>query len=134
MYKKQKKKHEDRQEQMNKEIAKYIKDILDDGQRSILKIIQEEEDKSKAADAAIREQIVAIQDNLTTLTEGMLSIQGRQFKEECRVLLQENHNITLAEFEHITNEHRIYNELHGNHEGDNLYNLVATKYKANLHH
>ena len=94
MYKKQKKKHEDRQEQMNKEIAKYIKDILDDGQRSILKIIQEEEDKSKAADAAIREQIVAIQDNLTTLTEGMLSIQGRQFKEECRVLLQENHNIT----------------------------------------
>ncbi|MBO7079287.1 MAG: hypothetical protein J6W64_05705 [Bacilli bacterium] len=59
---------------MNKEIAKNIKDILDDSQRSILKIIQEEEDKSKAADAAIREQIVAIQDNLTTLTEGMLSI------------------------------------------------------------
>lgn len=59
---------------MNKEIAKNIKDILNDSQRSILKIIQEEEDKSKAADAAIREQIVAIQDNLTTLTEGMLSI------------------------------------------------------------
>lgn len=119
---------------MNKEIAKNIKDILDDSQRSILKIIQEEEDKTKIADAAIQEQIVAIQNNLTTLTGGMLSIQGRQFKEECRGLLQEDHNITLAEFEHITNEHRIYNELHGNHEGDNLYNLVEIKYEANLHH
>ena len=119
---------------MNKEIAKNIKDILDDSQRSILKIIQEEEDKTKIADAAIQEQIVAIQNNLTTLTGGMLSIQGRQFKEECRVLLQEDHNITLAEFEHITNEHQIYNELHGNHEGDNLYNLVEIKYEANLHH
>ena len=137
MHKKQKKKHEDRQEQMNKEIAKNIKDILYCNlvwTGFISKIIQEEEDKTKIADAAIQEQIVAIQNNLTTLTGGMLSIQGRQFKEECRVLLQEDHNITLAEFEHITNEHRIYNELHGNHEGDNLYNLVEIKYEANLHH
>lgn len=117
---------------MNKEIAKNIKTILDDNQRSILKIIQEEEEKSKAEDEAIRQQIIGIQDNLTTLTEGMLSIQGRQFKEECRALLKNDHEITLAEFEHITNEHRIYNALHGNHEGDNLYNLVEIKYRANL--
>ena len=132
MHKQRKKKAEDRQEQMNKEIAKNIKTILDDNQRSILKIIQEEEEKSKAEDEAIRQQIIGIQDNLTTLTEGMLSIQGRQFKEECRALLKNDHEITLAEFEHITNEHRIYNALHGNHEGDNLYNLVEIKYRANL--
>lgn len=133
MYKKYKKAHEDRQEVMNEEMAQGIKTILEDYQRSILKIVQEEEDKSQAADAEIKDQIVGIQDNLNTLTEGMLSIQGRQFKEECRVLLQADHIITLEEFEHITNEHRIYNQLHGNHEGDNLYSLVETKYRANLH-
>ena len=48
MYKQRKKRTEDRQEQMNKEIAENIKTILDDYQRSILKIIQEDEDKVAA--------------------------------------------------------------------------------------
>lgn len=132
MHKQRKKKAEDRQEQMNKDIAKNIKTILDDYQRSILKIIQEEEEKTTAEDEDIRAQIAGIQNNLTTLTEGILSIQGRQFKEECRALLENDHEITLNEFEHIANEHRIYNALYGNHEGDSLYNLVEVKYRANL--
>ena len=132
MHKQRKKKAEDRQEQMNKDIAKNIKTILDDYQRSMLKIIQQEEDKTAAEDEAIRTQIAGIRNNLTTLTEGILSIQGRQFKEECRALLENDHEITLKEFEHITNEHRIYNALHGNHEGDSLYDLVEIKYRANL--
>lgn len=117
---------------MNREIAENIKTILDDYQRSILKIIQEDEDKAAAENRAIRAQIVNNQNNLTALTEGILSIQGRQFKEECRALLENDHEITLKEFEHITNEHRIYNALRGNHDGDDLYNLVETKYRANL--
>ena len=132
MHKQRKKKAEDRQEQMNKDIAKDIKTILDDYQRSMLKIIQQEEEKTAAEDEDIRAQIAGIQNNLTTLTEGILSIQGRQFKEECRALLENDHEITLKEFEHITNEHRIYNALHGNHDGDDLYNLVEIKYRANL--
>ena len=132
MHKQRKKKAEDRQEQMNKDIAKNIKTILDDYQRSMLKIIQQEEEKTEAEDEAIRTQIAGIRNNLTTLTEGILSIQGRQFKEECRALLENDHEITLKEFEHITNEHRIYNALRGNHDGDDLYNLVETKYRANL--
>ena len=132
MYKQRKKRTEDRQEQMNREIAENIKTILDDYQRSILKIIQEDEDKAAAENRAIHAQIVNNQNNLTALTEGILSIQGRQFKEECRALLENDHEITLNEFEHITNEHRIYNALYGNHEGDNLYNLVEIKYRANL--
>lgn len=132
MYKQRKKRTEDRQEQMNREIAENIKTILDDYQRSILKIIQEDEDKVAAENKAIHAQIINNQNNLTTLTEGILSIQGRQFKEECRALLENDHEITLKEFEHITSEHRIYNALHGNHDGDDLYNLVEIKYRANL--
>lgn len=132
MYKQRKKRTEDRQEQMNREIAENIKTILDDYQRSILKIIQKDEDKAAAENRAIHAQIVNNQNNLTALTEGILSIQGRQFKEECRALLENDHEITLKEFEHITNEHRIYNALHGNHDGDDLYNLVEIKYRANL--
>lgn len=48
------------------------------------------------------------------------------------MLLKEDHVITLQEFENITNEHRIYNTLKGNHEGDSLYSLVKVKYEAGL--
>lgn len=130
--KKYKKKVEERQEQLNKQISDNIDKALAESQRSILKIIQEEEDKTKASDEAITNQMLAIQANLNTLTDGVLSIQGHQFKEQCRALLKDEHEITLEEFEHITNEHVVYNKLHGNHEGDGLYDLVETKYKANL--
>lgn len=62
----------------------------------------------------------------------MLSIQSKQFKDECRMLLKEGHSISLQEYENITNEHRIYNALNGNHEGDSLYGLVKEKYEAGL--
>jgi len=48
------------------------------------------------------------------------------------MLLKDDHIITLQEYENISNEHRIYNSLKGNHEGDALYSLVKVKYEAGL--
>lgn len=97
-----------------------------------MKVIREEEVASERADSQMEAQMKQIQTDLAILTEGMLSIQGKQFKDECRALLKEDHTITLQEYEGITNEHRIYNTLHGNHEGDSLFSLVKVKYEAGL--
>lgn len=63
---------------------------------------------------------------------GILSIQRRTFKQECRELLREGHEITLAEFEALQEEHNIYHSLGGNHDGDALFEMVKTKASNNL--
>lgn len=77
-------------------------------------------------------QISQTNTNLETLKEGILSVQGKEFKEDCRQLLDTKHEITLSEFEDISVEHNVYNKLGGNHDGDNLYELVEAKFKKNM--
>lgn len=111
---------------------KEVKELINDNNQEILKIVRDEESASIKADEQAENQMKEIRSNLAILTEGMLSIQGKQFKDECRMLLKEDHIITLSEFENITNEHGVYNALKGNHEGDALYSLVKVKYEAGL--
>ena len=66
-------------------------------------------------------------DQIKVLKAGLLSIQGRTFKSNCRRLLDQNHDITLEEYEEITKDHEAYNSLGGNHNGDQLYVLVRKK-------
>jgi hypothetical protein len=42
------------------------------------------------------------------------------------------HTISLVEFENVLMEHRTYNELGGNHEGDVLFRMVEAKFKKDL--
>ena len=78
------------------------------------------------------EHITGLEGELDILREGILSIQGRNFKEDCYKLLAEDHIITQSEWELIDVEHNVYNSLGGNHEGDRLYTDVETKYRNNL--
>ena len=55
-------------------------------------LIKSSIDESKAGDLALQNQINIVKD-------GVLSIQKKNFKEDCRDLLKENHEITLSEFE-----------------------------------
>lgn len=129
LYKKERKRKKD---EVEEKFVNDVKELIADNNKSIMKVIREEEKASKEADEAMSKQMENIQQNLTILTEGMLSVQGKQFKEECRKLLAEDHIITLHEFEHIQEEHRTYNALNGNHEGDSLFSLVKVKYEAGL--
>lgn len=129
LYKKERKRKKD---EVEEKFVNDVKELIADNNKSIMKVIREEEKASKEADEAMSKQMENIQQNLTILTEGMLSVQGKQFKEECRKLLAEDHTITLHEFEHIQEEHRTYNALNGNHEGDSLFSLVKVKYEAGL--
>lgn len=131
-YKLYKKEKQSKKDQMEERFISEVKELIGDNNKSILKLVRDEEVASAKADAQMECQMTEIQNNLAILTEGMLSIQGKQFKDECRALLKDDHVITLQEYENISNEHRIYNTLKGNHEGDALYSLVKVKYEAGL--
>ena len=77
-------------------------------------------------------QIEQTNENLDVLRQGMLSVQGKEFKEGCRKLLDSEHDITLSEYEDISVEHNVYKHLGGNHDGDSLFELVKAKYEKSL--
>ena len=94
--------------------------------------IQTVEDKSKEEDNRIYAKIEHIEKDIDTNTAGILSIQGKQFKDFCRDLLQIDHIITVDEFEEFEAEYEIYKNLGGNHKGDALHDSVVTKFNSQI--
>mgnify|MGYP003458818593 FL=1 len=84
-------------------------------------------DESKADDEVLQDQISNLSDEMRSLKKGLLSIQGKEFRANCRKLLEDGHEITLDEWEEIDADHEAYNGLGGNHKGDQLYSLVKKK-------
>jgi hypothetical protein len=106
---------------------KFVQEIIDK-----MKIEMEEENarfrkESEEADFSIEEEISTMNKTVESLKQGVLSIQGKQFKDNCRRLLEQGHEITLDEYRMCCEEHDIYNKLSGNHDGDTLFNLVSKK-------
>lgn len=91
----------------------------------LMKIVSEQTEALKKTDELIHSEIDGLRD-------GMLSMQGRNFKSDCHKLLQENHTITAIEYEQALADHIVYNKLGGNHEGDALFSMVETKYKNTI--
>lgn len=87
--------------------------------------IRECSEESREGDKILQEQIDIIKG-------GILSIQRRSFKQECRELLKENHTVILEEFETLQDEHNIYHSLGGNHDGDTLFEMVEKKVSNTL--
>lgn len=125
MYKLHKNDRATRMEKRENEFFDRITNIIDENQKA-MKLASEE------ADTQIKREIGEVIDELGILRDGVLSVQGRQFKTECRQLLQEGHVITLQEYELTCEEHRIYHTLGGNHDGDKLFELVTIKYQEQL--
>lgn len=70
-----------------------------------------------------------IYQKIENLQGGMLSLQGQQFKNSCHKLLDKKEPITFLEYDKLMIEHKIYNKLGGNHDGDELFHLVSLKYE-----
>lgn len=71
-------------------------------------------------------------DNVPALKAGILSVQGKIFKEDCRRLLKPNHIISEEEYEDIVADHKSYNGLGGNHIGDGLFKSVMNKWNKQI--
>lgn len=115
---------------LKKEQAAEKKDFLD----LIKKEIGIEFNKALDNDKSLQSQINIMNNQFSNLLKGILSIQRRTFEEDCRKLLDENHDITIDEYEQITEDHDVYNSLGGNHNGDKLYDLVKKKVESNFTH
>lgn len=89
-------------------------------------------EESKADDEALQQQIHTLSNEMDCLKAGLLSMQGKEFRASCHRLLDENHEITLDEWEEIDADHEAYNGLGGNHRGDHLFELVKKKVENTL--
>lgn len=102
-----------------------MKEQMNECYNNLLDVVKASEAKSLAEDEHIHEEIDSIKN-------GVLAIEGRAFKEDCRKLLEPGHIITLAEYEALQAEHEVYNGLGGNHEGDGLFSMAEAKYRNGL--
>lgn len=88
--------------------------------------IQGVEDKSAAEDVIIHNELDEIHSEVDTIESGILSIQGKQFREMCEDLLKQDY-ITVEEYEEFEEEYAVYKGLDGNHRGDSLHARVVAK-------
>lgn len=88
----------------------------------------------KKSFAALREEMknkdLEMQQEVQVIKDGVLNMQSKQFMASCHDFIERDHPITLKEFEDLQNDHRIYNSLGGNHDGDELYRIAYEKATA----
>ena len=94
--------------------------------------IEEVRQHSDENDKKIQKDISELENGVQRLSVGVLSLQGKQFKEYCRELLQPGHTITVSEYEDFESEYEVYKTLNGNHKGDLLHERVVDKFNAQL--
>lgn len=109
-----------------------IKEMMRSCSLELISQFKADEDALKREDEKINQKIEHINESVDILKGGVLSLQGRGFQQACRDLLDDRHVITLAEYEDIVDEHKVYNSLGGNHRGDALFAAVEEKYKSSL--
>lgn len=94
--------------------------------------ISREAEKSQQEDKRISADIDALYLGIENLETGILSIQGKQFREFCIELLEQDHEITIQEYEQFEEDYSAYKALGGNHRGDALHDLVVEKFKNQI--
>lgn len=69
----------------------------------------------------LEDTLTAVVDNLDLIKNGLLAVQGHEFRNKCRRLLTQD-TILPEEYEQLESDHIAYNGLGGNHKGDSLFN------------
>lgn len=94
--------------------------------------ICEVEKASKEEDEKIHHELNNVHQDLGVVSSGVLSIQGKQFRDSCERLLEPDHYITVDEYEEFETEYEVYKGLGGNHRGDALHDRVVDKFQAQM--
>ena len=107
-----------RENEQNRERAKFY----DNFKKDIFIKYDEIKKESENGDLELQKQ-------LDLLRKGILSLQKKEYFKECQALLEEDHELTLDEYQQCIEDHDAYNGLKGNHRGDSLFALVEEKAK-----
>lgn len=86
--------------------------------------------KLREEDEKVNERLDKVDDTLDILRDGLLALHRRRFVDDCRKLIEQEEEITMEDYRRLEREHRTYNSLGGNHEGDQLYSIFLQKYQA----
>ena len=114
------------------EIEDIKSNMCENMKQTIYARIDEEHAESAKADVEIKADLEIVHNSMENLTKGVLSLQGKEFKEECRRLLDPEHEISVEEYEALVDDHQTYNGLGGNHRGDALFKSVMKKWNHQL--
>lgn len=77
---------------------------------------------------SLSNKLIKAEEQNDILTEGLLSIQGSNFKRQCKKLLDENKQISEADWLQLNADYAAYEKLGGNGVGHELYEAVVRKY------
>ena len=95
-------------------------------------IVKELEEKSDLNDKETRKEIENLHSAIENINTGLLSVQGKNFRDTCIMLLKSDHEITIEEYEQFEEDHIAYKALKGNHKGDALYDRVVEKFNEQI--
>ncbi len=96
------------------------------------KLLDQKEKILASEDAKLQKAIGQIGDLHENLLHAVLEVQGKQFKTDCKTLLETPNSITFEQFETLTMEHDVYTSLGGNGFGTALFELVKEKYSSQM--
>ena len=94
----------------------------------ILEKIDERFEKVEQKINEVRKDVQASDAEQKILKEGLLSVQGNNFKRQCKALLEPPHQISETEWLQHQIDFEAYERLGGNDDGHDLHNAVAHKY------
>lgn len=94
----------------------------------ILEKIDERFEKMEQKINEVRKDVQASDAEQKILKEGLLSVQGSNFKRQCKALLEPTHKISETEWLQHQIDFEAYERLGGNDDGHDLHNAVAHKY------
>lgn len=106
-----------------------IEEVKDNSNQKEAKIYKEIDVMRKdlnEKDNNICNDLTSIHNEVNTIENGILSIQGKQFREMCEELLEKDY-ISVEEYQEFEDEYAVYKSLGGNHRGDALHARVVAK-------
>lgn len=104
-----------------------IKTISNEKESKLYQRVEAVHDRLNKSDKIIFDDLSNIHGEVNTIEAGILSIQGKQFRDMCEDLLQQDH-ISVDEYQEFEEEYSVYKSLGGNHRGDALHERVVAKF------
>ena len=115
---------EEQQHQKTEEQEAFYDGILE----KIDERFEETNNRITALDNKVEKNVQTSNAQQEILKEGLLSVQGNNFKRQCKALLEPTHKISETEWLQHQIDFEAYERLGGNDDGHDLHNAVAHKY------
>ena len=103
-----------------------VKTLSNDKESRLYESVQTVQNNLDKSDKIIFDDLSSIHSEMGIIESGILSIQGKQFREMCEELLEKDY-ITVEEYQEFEDEYAVYKSLGGNHRGDALHARVVAK-------